>query len=114
MAASSTARVTASRAVSDPSVPTTIEANTARTLSDDLHERDDHPDHHEQDDQALRHDPEGRHYFFAWSWRLIAAIVRLMRPLIAVVAVTSADWARRMRCGEPVPNASFARWIARP
>src|SRR3954451_389978 len=89
-------------------------AEHARTLSDDLDERDDHPDHHEHHDQRLRHDPEGRHYFLACSWRLMAAIVRLMRSLIAVVLDTSADWARRIRCGEPVANATFARWIARP
>src|SRR4051794_13470682 len=112
--ASSTAWRTASRAVSEPSVPTTIEANTPWTLSDDLRQRDDHADHHEHDDQRLRDDPERRHHFFAWSCLLIAAIVRLIRALIPVVVDTSADCARRIRCGEPVANASFARRIARP
>jgi hypothetical protein len=56
----------------------------------------------------------GDTYLLAWSWRLIAAIVRLIRALIDVVALTSADCARSLRCGEPVANSSLARWIARP
>src|SRR6185436_8686881 len=80
--ASSTAWRTASCADSDPSVPTTIEANTPRMLSEELDQRDDHPDHDEQDDQRLGVHPERRHqmggapaiYFLAWSWRLIAAM----------------------------------------
>jgi hypothetical protein len=39
-------------------VPTTIEANTPRMLSEELDQRDDHPDHDEQDDQRLGVHPE--------------------------------------------------------
>ena len=54
------------------------------------------------------------HYFLAWSWRLIAAMVRLIRALISVVASTSADCAASLRCGDPVANSTFALWIALP
>jgi hypothetical protein len=45
---------------------------------------------------------------------LIAAIVRLMRDEICVVALTSLLCASRMRCGAPVANARSARRISRP
>ena len=47
--------------MSDPSVPTTIEANTPLMLSEELDERDDHPDHDEEDDRDLQVEEIARH-----------------------------------------------------
>src|SRR4051794_34409160 len=62
--ASSIACRTACVAVSDPSVPTTVDVNISgarRDASDELDERDDDSGHDEDDDRQLRPDPGRRH-----------------------------------------------------